>query len=86
MKSIVVTYHEADESRIMAFLKSLKSISLSKLVPVVEEDISMPPTHEERMQGLAAGIMEINADIRGEKEMKSLDQLIKEVKEMNYAD
>jgi hypothetical protein len=50
---------------------------------VVEDDISMPPSHEERMQGLAAGIMEINAVIRGEKEMKSLDQLIKVVKDMN---
>jgi hypothetical protein len=83
MKSIVLTYHEADESRIMAFLKNLKSISLSKLVPVVEEGVFLPPTHEERMESLMAGIMEINADIRGEKEMKSLDQLIKEVKDMN---
>jgi hypothetical protein len=46
-----------------------------------EGDTHYPPTREERMIGIAEGIMEIKADMRGEKEMKTLSQLIQEIKE-----
>jgi hypothetical protein len=90
MESILLTYSKADESRLMAFLQNLKSVSMQRLVPVASNapdgDAYTPPTREERMQGLAAGIMEINADIRGEKEMKTFNQLLIEINEAEYAD
>jgi hypothetical protein len=88
MKSITIAYHEADESFIMAFFQRMKINALSKPVPLAAmvDDLDAPLTYQERLQGLAASVMEINADIRGEKEMKSLSQLIKEVKEMSHAD
>jgi hypothetical protein len=45
-----------------------------------EGDTHYPPTREERMIGIAEGIMEINASLRGEQQLINAYDLLEELK------
>jgi hypothetical protein len=78
-KSITITYSEADESLLMAFIKHLKVKIQETVTPVPYPDSA--PTKQEFLAGLQESINEVKAAERGEIELQTLAELLAELEE-----
>ena len=85
-KSITITYHEADESLLMALFQKFKiktqtAIQSLAPYPVPNDDADSPPTKAEFLAGLQESINDMKAAERGEIVLPTLAEFLAELEE-----
>ncbi len=77
-KSIQITFNDADESFLMTLFKKLKV--KTKKIEMAEPEFEPEPTKAEILEGLKRAVEQMNAHQRGEIELMSWDEMMKELR------
>ena len=69
-KTITISYKEADETLLLAFLKKLKAKTIApKIGSTKTKELEPPPTKAEFLESLRQSVADVNAHLRGEIEL-----------------
>lgn len=80
IKSVIVSFDEADENFIKTLFKKMKLKVQPIVVPQPVKDDYVEPTKEEILSGLREAVLEVKAARRGEIKLQSADDFITELR------